>query len=135
MTNNNDAIDDYFNTQLAKCPVNHGNLASIPTLDNSQDTLKNLEWFEIHLEHIKNEEDFAEAIEMAHVKGFEDGYEAGEEEGYNDGIYSSVVEEKIQNAVKEEQDRIIRILSTNLGHVDFDDLVAIIEDESFGLND
>ena len=97
--------------------------------------IKDLEWFEIHLEHIDTEEDFAEAIEMAHVKGFEDGYEAGEEEGYNDGIYSSVVEEKIQNAVKEEQDRIIRILSTNLGHVDFDDLVAIIEDESFGLND
>jgi flagellar biosynthesis/type III secretory pathway protein FliH len=68
-------------------------------------------------------------MELAHVKGFEDGFESGEEEGYNSGIYSSVVEEKIQNAVKEEQDRIIRILGTNLGHVDFDDLVSMIEKE------
>jgi hypothetical protein len=30
MTNTNDAIDDYFNTQLAKCPVNHGKLATAP---------------------------------------------------------------------------------------------------------
>jgi flagellar biosynthesis/type III secretory pathway protein FliH len=97
--------------------------------------IKDLEWFEIHLEHIDNEDQFEEAMELAHVKGFEDGFESGEEEGYNVGIYSSVVEEKIQNAVKEEQDRIIRLLSTNLGHVDFDDLVAIIEDESFGLDD
>jgi flagellar biosynthesis/type III secretory pathway protein FliH len=91
--------------------------------------IKDLEWFEIHLEHIDTEEDFAEAIEMAHVKGFEDGYEAGEEEGYNNGIYSSVVEEKIENAIKEDRDRIIRLLGVNLGHVDFDDLVAMIEEE------
>jgi flagellar biosynthesis/type III secretory pathway protein FliH len=97
--------------------------------------IKNLEWFEIHLEHIDNKEQFEEAMELAHVKGFEDGYAAGEEEGYNEGIYSSVVEEKIQNAIKEEQDRIIRLLSTNLGHVDFDDLVAMIEDEEYGLDD
>ena len=31
MNNNNDVIDDYFNTQLAKCPVNHGKLATAPT--------------------------------------------------------------------------------------------------------
>jgi hypothetical protein len=68
-------------------------------------------------------------MELAHVKGFEDGYESGEEEGYNSGIYSSVVEEKIENAIKEERDRIIRLLSTNIGHVDFDDLVAIIEEK------
>lgn len=91
--------------------------------------IKDLEWFEIHLEHIDTEEDFAEAIEMAHVKGFEDGYEAGEEEGYNEGIYSSVVEDKINNAILQERDRIIRLLSLNIGHVDFDDLVAIIEEE------
>ena len=97
--------------------------------------IKDLEWFEIHLEHIDNKEQFEEAMELAHVKGFEDGFQSGEEEGYNAGIYSSVVEEKIQNTVKEEQDRIIRLLSTNLVHVDFDDLVAIIEDESFGLDD
>lgn len=127
MTNNNDAIDDYFNVQLH--PDKHGKLATPPVLSDAVATVKNLEWFEIHLEHIKTEEDFAEAMEMAHVKGFEDGYEAGEEEGYNEGIYSSVVEEKIQNAVKEERDRIIRLLSLNIGHVDFDDLVAIIEEE------
>jgi flagellar biosynthesis/type III secretory pathway protein FliH len=97
--------------------------------------IKDLEWFEIHLEHIDNEDQFEEAMELAHVKGFEDGYESGEEEGYNSGIYSSVVEEKIENAIKEERDRIIRLLSVNIGHVDFDDLVAIIEDENFGLND
>ena len=97
--------------------------------------IKDLEWFEIHLEDIDNKEQFEEAMELAHVKGFEDGYESGEEEGYNNGIYSSVVEEKIQNAVKEERDRIIRLLGTNLGHVDFDDLVAMIEDEEYGLND
>jgi flagellar biosynthesis/type III secretory pathway protein FliH len=97
--------------------------------------IKDLEWFEIHLEDIDSKEQFEEAMELAHVKGFEDGFESGEEEGYNAGIYSSVVEEKIQNAVKEEQDRIIRLLSVNLGHVDFDDLVAIIENESFGLDD
>jgi flagellar biosynthesis/type III secretory pathway protein FliH len=97
--------------------------------------IKDLEWFEIHLEHIDNKDQFEEAMELAHVKGFEDGFESGEEEGYNAGIYSSVVEEKIETAVKEEQDRIIRILSTNLGHVDFDDLVAMIEDEEYGLND
>jgi flagellar biosynthesis/type III secretory pathway protein FliH len=91
--------------------------------------IKDLEWFEIHLEHIDNKDQFEEAMELAHVKGFEDGFESGEEEGYNAGIYSSVVEEKINNAVKEEQDRIIRLLSTNLGHVDFDDLVAMIEEE------
>jgi hypothetical protein len=28
--NTNDAIDDYFNTQLAKCPVNHGKPATAP---------------------------------------------------------------------------------------------------------
>jgi flagellar biosynthesis/type III secretory pathway protein FliH len=135
MNNNDDVIDDYFNAQLAKSPVNHKTLASVSASDNAGDTVKSLEWFQIHLEHIKTKEDFEEAMELAHVKGFEDGYSAGEEEGYNEGIYSSVVEEKIQNAVKEEQDRIIRLLSTNLGHVDFDDLVAIIEDESFGLDD
>jgi flagellar biosynthesis/type III secretory pathway protein FliH len=97
--------------------------------------VKDLEWFEIHLEHIDNEDQFEEAMELAHVKGFEDGFKSGEEEGYNSGIYSSVVKENIENAVKQEQDRIIRLLSTNLGHVDFDDLVAIIEDESFGLDD
>jgi flagellar biosynthesis/type III secretory pathway protein FliH len=91
--------------------------------------IKDLEWFEIHLEHIDNKEQFEEAMELAHVKGFEDGFESGEEEGYNAGIYSSVVEEKIQNAIKEERDRIIRLLSLNIGHVDFDDLVAIIEEE------
>ena len=91
--------------------------------------IKDLEWFEIHLEHIDNEDQFEQAIELAHVKGFEDGFESGEEEGYNAGIYSSVVEEKIQNAIKEERDRIIRLLSLNIGHVDFDDLVAIIEEE------
>ncbi len=127
MTNNNDAIDDYFNVQLH--PEKHGELPTPPVLSDAVATVKNLEWFEIHLEHIKTEEDFAEAMEMAHVKGFEDGYEAGEEEGYNAGIYSSVVEEKIQNAIKEERDRIIRLLSLNMGHVDFDDLVAIIEEE------
>jgi hypothetical protein len=68
-------------------------------------------------------------MELAHVKGFEDGFESGEEEGYNAGIYSSVAEEKIDNVIKEERDRIIRLLSTNLGHVDFDDLVAMIEEE------
>ena len=135
MTNTNDTIDDYFNSQLAKCPVNHGSLASTPTQDNAGDTAKNLEWFQIHLEHIKTKEDFEEAMELAHVKGFEDGFEAGEEEGYNSGIYSSVVDDKINAAVKEEQDRIIRLLSVNLGHVDFDDLVAMIEDEEYGLND
>jgi hypothetical protein len=31
MNNNDDVIDDYFNTQLAKCPVNHGKLATAPT--------------------------------------------------------------------------------------------------------
>jgi flagellar biosynthesis/type III secretory pathway protein FliH len=97
--------------------------------------IKNLEWFEIHLEHIDNKDQFEEAMELAHVKGFEDGFQSGEEEGYNAGIYSLVVEEKIQNAVKEEQDRIIRLLSTNLGHVDFDDLVAMIEDQEYGLDD
>jgi hypothetical protein len=91
--------------------------------------IKDLEWFEIHLEHIDNEDQFEQAMELAHVKGFEDGFESGEEEGYNAGIYSSVVEEKIQNAIKEERDRIIRLLSLNIGHVDFDDLVAIIEEE------
>ena len=91
--------------------------------------IKDLEWFEIHLEHIDNKDQFEEAMELAHVKGFEDGYESGEEEGYNSGIYSSVVEEKIENAIKEERDRIIRLLSLNIGHVDFDDLVAIIEEE------
>jgi flagellar biosynthesis/type III secretory pathway protein FliH len=91
--------------------------------------IKDLEWFEIHLEHIDNKDQFEEAMELAHVKGFDDGFQSGEEEGYNAGIYSSVVEEKIQNAVKEERDRIIRLLSLNIGHVDFDDLVAIIEEE------
>jgi flagellar biosynthesis/type III secretory pathway protein FliH len=97
--------------------------------------IKDLEWFEIHLEHIENTDQFEEAMELAHVKGFEDGFESGEEEGYNAGIYSSVVDDKIDAAVKEEQDRIIRLLSVNLGHVDFDDLVAMIEDEEYGLND
>ena len=97
--------------------------------------IKDLEWFEIHLEDIDNKEQFEEAMELAHVKGFEDGFESGEEEGYNAGIYSSVVDDKIDAAVKEEQDRIIRLLSVNLGHVDFDDLVAMIEDEEYGLND
>jgi flagellar biosynthesis/type III secretory pathway protein FliH len=91
--------------------------------------IKNLEWFEIHLEHIDNEDQFEEAMELAHVKGFEDGFESGEEEGYNAGIYSSVVEDKIKNAIKEDRDRIIRLLSVNLGHVDFDDLVAMIAEE------
>jgi flagellar biosynthesis/type III secretory pathway protein FliH len=91
--------------------------------------IKDLEWFEIHLEHIDNKDQFEEAMELAHVKGFEDGFQSGEEEGYNTGIYSSVVEEKIENAIKEERDRIIRLLSLNIGHVDFDDLVAIIEEE------
>jgi flagellar biosynthesis/type III secretory pathway protein FliH len=91
--------------------------------------VKGLEWFEIHLEHIDNEDQFEEAMELAHVKGFEDGFESGEEEGYNAGIYSSVVEDKITAAILEERDRIIRLLSTNIGHVDFDDLVAIIEEE------
>lgn len=133
MTNNDDAIDDYFNIQLH--PDKHGKLVTPSTPSDTVATFKGLEWFQIHLEHIKTKEDFEEAMELAHVKGFEDGWAAGEEEGYNEGIYSSVVEEKINNAVKEEQDRIIRLLSTNLGHVDFDDLVAIIEDESFGLDD
>ena len=92
-------------------------------------TVREMKWFEIHLEHIKTKEDFEEAMEEAHVRGFEDGFQSGEEEGYNAGIYSSVVEEKIQSAIKEERDRIIRLLSTNLGHVDFDDLVAMIEEE------
>ena len=91
--------------------------------------IKDLSWFEIHLGHIETEEDFEEAMELAHVKGFEDGFESGEEEGYNAGIYSSVVEDKITAAILEERDRIIRLLSTNLGHVDFDDLVAMIEEE------
>jgi flagellar biosynthesis/type III secretory pathway protein FliH len=91
--------------------------------------IKDLEWFEIHLEHIDNKDQFEEAMELAHVRGFEDGFQSGEEEGYNAGIYSSVVEEKIENAIKEERDRIIRLLSLNIGHVDFDDLVAIIEEE------
>jgi flagellar biosynthesis/type III secretory pathway protein FliH len=91
--------------------------------------IKDLEWFEIHLEHIDNKDQFEEAMELAHVKGFEDGFQSGEEEGYNAGIYSSAVEEKIENAIKEERDRIIRLLSLNIGHVDFDDLVAIIEEE------
>lgn len=56
------------------------------------------EWFEINLEHVSSAEEFDEAMEMAHVKGFEDGFEAGEEEGYNEGIYSSVVEDKIEMA-------------------------------------
>jgi flagellar biosynthesis/type III secretory pathway protein FliH len=91
--------------------------------------IKDLEWFEIHLEHIDNKDQFEEAMELAHVKGFEDGFESGEEEGYNAGIYSSVVDDKIQGAIKEERDRIIRLLSLNIGHVDFDDLVAIIEEK------
>ena len=91
--------------------------------------IKDLEWFEIHLEHIDNKDQFEEAMELAHVKRFEDGFESGEEEGYNPGIYSSVVEEKIDSAIKEERDRIITLLSLNIGHVDFDDLVAIIEEE------
>jgi flagellar biosynthesis/type III secretory pathway protein FliH len=91
--------------------------------------IKDLEWFEIHLEHIDNKDQFEEAMELAHVKGFEDGFESGEEEGYNAGIYSSVVDDKIQDAIKEERDRIIRLLSLNIGHVDFDDLVAIIEEK------
>ena len=91
--------------------------------------IKDLEWFEIHLEDIDNKDQFEEAMELAHVKGFEDGFESGEEEGYNAGIYSSVVEEKLEDAVKKERDRILRLLSVNLGHVDFDDLVAMIEEK------
>jgi flagellar biosynthesis/type III secretory pathway protein FliH len=91
--------------------------------------IKDLEWFEIHLEDIDSKEQFEEAMELAHVKGFEDGFESGEEEGYNAGIYSSVVEEKLEDAVKKERDRILRLLSVNLGHVDFDDLVAMIEEK------
>ena len=72
--------------------------------------MKDKEWFEIHLEDISSSEDFEEAMELAHVKGFEDGFESGEEEGYNAGIYSSVVEEKIAEATKEEQKRIIQML-------------------------
>lgn len=91
--------------------------------------IKNLEWFEIHLEHIDNEDQFEEAMELAHVKGFEDGFQSGEEEGYNAGIYSSVVDDKIKDAIKEERDRIIKIIGINLGHVDFDELIGIIEEE------
>ena len=133
MINNDDAIDDYFNVQLH--PDKHGKLATPSISSDTVATVKSLEWFQIHLEHIKTKEDFEEAMELAHVKGFEDGFEAGEEEGYNSGIYSSVVDDKINAAVKEEQDRIIRLLSTNLGHVDFDDLVAMIEDEEYSLDD
>ena len=71
-----------------------------------------LQWFEIHLRHIDNEKDFEEAMEMAHVKGFEDGYASGEEEGYNSGIYSSVVDEKIEDATREERERIIKLLES-----------------------
>jgi flagellar biosynthesis/type III secretory pathway protein FliH len=67
------------------------------------------EWFEIHLEDIGSKEDFEEAMELAHVKGFEDGFASGEEEGYNAGIYSSVVEENIEKAVKAEHDRIVML--------------------------
>jgi flagellar biosynthesis/type III secretory pathway protein FliH len=66
------------------------------------------EWFEIHLEDISSKEDFEEAMELAHVKGFEDGFQAGEEEGYNSGIYSSVVEDNIKEAINAEQERIIK---------------------------
>ena len=43
--------------------------------------IKDLEWFEIHLEHIDNTDQFEEAMELAHVKGFEDGFEEGWREG------------------------------------------------------
>lgn len=72
--------------------------------------IKDKEWFEIQLEHIDSPEDFEEAMELAHVKGFEDGFTAGEEEGYNAGIYSSVVEDNIEKAVKAERDRIVTLL-------------------------
>lgn len=68
--------------------------------------MKDKEWFEIHLEDIRSSDDFEEAMELSYLKGIE----AGEEEGYNAGIYSSVVEEKIAQAVKEEQKRIVQKL-------------------------
>lgn len=77
-------------------------------------TVKDLDWFEIHLEDIESPEDFEEAMEKAHIKGFEDGFEAGEEEGYNAGIYSSVVEDRIKEAVQAEYDRIVSIIEKRM---------------------
>jgi flagellar biosynthesis/type III secretory pathway protein FliH len=105
--------------------------------------MKDLEWFEIHLEHINSPEDFEEAMELAHVKGFEDGFEAGEEEGYNSGIYSSVVEENIEKAVKSERERIVKLLEplgceangvehdcqNGLGYTTAQDLIKLINGE------
>ena len=80
------------------------------------------EWFEINLEHISSAEEFDEAMELAHTKGFEDGFEAGEEEGYNEGIYSSVVDERVEEAKKEgyikgverEQNRIHEVIKMHM---------------------
>jgi flagellar biosynthesis/type III secretory pathway protein FliH len=91
--------------------------------------IEGLEWFQIHLENIDNEKEFEEAMEMAHVKGFEDGYESGEEEGYNSGIYSSVVDEKLETAVKQERERIVELLDKHLGNMDWEDLIKLIKEE------
>jgi hypothetical protein len=110
--------------------------------------VKDKEWFEIHLEDIISREDFEEAMELAHVKGFEDGFASGEEEGYNAGIYSSVVEENTEKAVKAERERIIKLLEplgceangvehdcqNGLGYTTAEDLIALINGEQLDNN-
>lgn len=77
MINNNDGIDDYFNTQL-----DQGNVRKKP--------------------------DWAERITRSRARFYQEGMDHGAEL---------------------ERDRIIKLLGANLGHVDFDDLISMIEKE------
>jgi len=78
MTNIDDGIDDYFNSQ-PKSPFGH-----------------------------EKKPDWAERITRSRARFYQEGMAHGAEL---------------------ERDRIIKILDTNIGHVDFDDLVSLIEKE------